>query len=180
MSTPTPTVARNYAEVLFQLGERSSRTEEYGRLLEAIAGAVLATPEAQAVLMSPKVTRTRKADVIAASLPGAPAEFLHFLKAVVKRGRTLALGEISAQYQALLDVKFNRVRAGITLARTPDAALQASITSALGKALGKEVVPSFTVEPEILGGAIVRVGDRVLDGSVRRRLAHLRRQLLAK
>jgi F-type H+-transporting ATPase subunit delta len=77
-------------------------------------------------------------------------------------------------------VKHNRVRAGITLARTPDASLQAAISAALGKALGKEVVPTFTVEPEILGGAIVRVGDRVLDGSVRRKLAQLRRQLLTK
>ena len=180
MSTPTPAVARNYAEVLFSLGEKSGRTEEYGRLLEAVAGAVVATPEAQAVLMSPKVTRVRKAELVAAALPGAPAEFLHFLKAVVKRGRTLALGEISAQYHALLDVKFNRVRAGITVARAPDAALQAAIAAALSRALGKEVVPTFVVEPEILGGTIVRVGDRVLDGSVRRKLAQLRRQLLAR
>lgn len=180
MSTPTPTVARNYAEVLFSLGETSGRTEEYGRLLEAVAAAVVATPEAQAVLMSPKVTRTRKAELIAASLPGAPAEFLHFLKAVVKRGRTLSLAEMSAQYHALLDVKFNRVRAGITVARAPDAALQESIAAALSKALGKDVVPTFTVEPEILGGAIVRVEDRVLDGSVRRKLTQLRRQLLSR
>jgi len=175
-----PTIARNYAEVLYTLGEKSGRTEEYARLLDALAGAVETSPEAQAVLMSPKVTKARKAELLAASLPGAPAELVHFLKAVVARGRQLALAEISRQYAALVDVKHNRVRAGITLARTPDAALQAQISAALGKALGKEVVPTFTVEPEILGGAIVRVGDRVLDGSVRRKLAQLRRQLLTR
>ena len=58
--------------------------------------------------------------------------------------------------------------------------LQASITAALAKALGKEVLAAFAVDPDILGGAVVRVGDRVLDGSVRRKLAQLRRQLLAK
>ena len=175
-----PTIARNYAEVLYTLGEKSGRTEAYARLLEALAGAVETSPEAQAVLMSPKVTKARKAELLAAALPDAPAELLHFLKAVVVRGRQLALSEIARQYAALVDVKHNRVRAGITLARTPDAELQAAISAALGKALSKEVVPTFTVEPEILGGAIVRVGDRVLDGSVRRKLAQLRRQLLTR
>jgi F-type H+-transporting ATPase subunit delta len=48
----------------------------------------------------------------------------------------------------------------------------------LTRQLGKQVIPSFSTEPEILGGAIVRVGERVLDGSVRRRMTKLRRQLL--
>jgi F-type H+-transporting ATPase subunit delta len=48
----------------------------------------------------------------------------------------------------------------------------------LSRQLGKQVIPAFTVDPEILGGAIVRVGERVLDGSVRRRMTKLRRQLL--
>lgn len=175
-----PTIARNYAEVLFTLGERSGRTDDYARLLEALSAAVDSSPEAQAVLMSPKVTKLRKGELLAAAIPGAPAELVHFLKAVVKRGRQLLLGEIALQYGALLDVKHNRVRAGITVARPPDAALQAEIAAALGKALGREVVPTFSVDAEILGGAIVRVGDRVLDGSVRRKLAQLRRQLLAR
>jgi F-type H+-transporting ATPase subunit delta len=175
-----PTIARNYAEVLFTLGERSNRTEEYARLLDALSAAVDSSPEAQAVLMSPKVTKQRKGELLAAAIPGAPDELVHFLKAVVKRGRQLLLGEIALQYAGLVDVKHNRVRAGITVARTPDPALQAQIGAALGKALGKDVVPTFLVDPDILGGAIVRVGDRVLDGSVRRKLAQLRRQLLAK
>jgi F-type H+-transporting ATPase subunit delta len=173
-------IALNYAEALFALGEKSGRTEEYAGLLEAIAGAVDSSPRAQAVLMSPKVTKTKKAELLARSLPGAPAEFGHFLTAVVKRGRGLLLGEMATQFRGLLDVKFNRVRAGITLARTPDAALQASITKALEQALGKEVLAVFAVDEDILGGAVVRVGDRVLDGSVRRKLAQLRRHLLAK
>jgi F-type H+-transporting ATPase subunit delta len=174
------TVSRSYAEVIFTLAERSGRMEEYAGLLDALSAAVDASPEAQAVLMSPKVTKTRKADLLAASLPGAAPEFLHFLKALVKRGRILFLGQIAIEYQALLDKKHNRVRANITLARAADPALQAAVAQALGKALGKEVVPRFSVDPEILGGAIIRVEDRVLDGSVRRKLAQLRRQLLTK
>jgi len=174
------TIARNYAEALFRLGEKSGNAERYAGLIEALAAAVHASPRVEMVLMSPKVTKARKAELLAKGVPEAPKEFGHFLHAVVKRGRQLLLGEIATQYGALLDVKFNRVRAGITLAREPDPALQQSITEALAKALGKEIVAGFAVEPEILGGAVVRVGERLLDGSVRRKLKQLRRQLLAR
>ena len=171
-------IALNYAEALFSLGEKSGRSEEYSGLLEAIASAIMGSEKAQAVLMSPKVTKAKKAEILANSLPGAPKEFVLFLTAVVKRGRQLLFGEMAAQYRGLLDVKHKRVRAGITLARAPDAAMQASITQALEQALGMEVLAGFAVDPDILGGAVIRVGDRVLDGSVRRKLAQLRRQLL--
>ncbi len=174
------TIALNYAEALFALGEKSGQTGEYLGLLEGLAAAVEASPRAQAVLMSPKVTKARKAGILAAAVPGAPRELVLFLQAVVKRGRQLMLGAIATEYAGLLDVKFNRVRAGITLAREPDPALKAAITKALASALGKEVVAGFAVEPSILGGAVVRVGDRLLDGSVRRRLLQLRRALLAR
>ncbi|HTL05306.1 MAG TPA: ATP synthase F1 subunit delta [Gemmatimonadales bacterium] len=174
----TATIAKNYAEALFSLGEQSGRAEEYARLIEALAAAVHASPRVETVLMSPKVTKARKAELLAAALPGAPKEFGLFLQAVIKRGRQLLLPEISIEYANLLDVKFNRIRAGVTLARQPDPALQAQIVDALSKALGKEVLAGFAVEPEILGGAVVRVGERMLDGSVRRKLKQLRRQLL--
>lgn len=174
------TIARNYAEALFELGEKSGRTEDYLELVEALAAAVEASERARAVLMSPKVTKARKAEILAAAVPDAPREFALFLVAVVKRGRQLLLGEIATEYAGLLDVKYNRVRAGITLAREPDPALRAAIIKALGDALGKEIVAGFAVEPAILGGAVVRVGDRMMDGSVRRKLLQLRRALLAR
>ncbi|HET9275498.1 MAG TPA: ATP synthase F1 subunit delta [Gemmatimonadales bacterium] len=175
-----PTIARNYAEALFELGEKSGRGGEYLDLLEALAAAIEASPRVQAVLMSPKVTKARKAELLAASVPGAPRELVLFIQAVVKRGRQLLFGEIANQYADLLDIKYNRVRAGITLARQPDPSLKQAIVGALAAALDKEVVAAWVVEPQILGGAVIRVGDRVLDGSVRRRMKQLRRQLLSR
>ena len=174
-----PTIARNYAEALFELGEASGQTERYADLIDAVAAAVETTPEVQAVLMSPRVPKAEKGRILAGALRDAPREFVLFLQAVVKRGRQQLLREISNEYLTLLDRKLNRVRAGVTLAREPDEALKRSIQESLSRQLGKEVIPSFTVEPEILGGTIVRVGERVHDGSVRRRMTRLRRQLLA-
>ncbi len=174
------TVARNYAEALFDLGERSGHTERYADLIDAVAGAVENTPEVQGVLMSPRVPKAEKARILAAALQGTPREFTLFLQALVKRNRQQLLREIASAYHGLLDVKMNRVRAGVTLARPADAALQKTIAEALSRQLGKEVLPAFTVDPEILGGTIGRIGERIHDGSLRRRMVKLRRQLLAR
>ena len=173
-------IARNYAETLFDLGERSGQTERYADLIDAVAAAVETTPEVQAVLMSPRVPKATKARILAGALRDAPREFVLFLQALVKRGRQEVLRDIATQYLGLIDIKLNRIRAGVTLARPADEALRRDIQERLSRQLGKEVIASFSVDPTILGGAIVRVGERVYDGSVRRRMTRLRRQLLAR
>ena len=173
-------VARNYAEALFDLGQGSGNVERYADLMDAVASAVETTPRVQAVLMSPRVPKSEKSRILGAAMKDAPRDFVLFLQALVKRGRHRLLREIAHEYMQLLDYKMARVRAGITLARTPDEKLQRSIQELLSRQLDKQVIATYSVDPEILGGAIVRVGDRVLDGSVRRRMTRLRRQLLAR
>lgn len=174
------TIARNYAEVLFALGERTGQTQRYAELIDATAGAVRMSPEVQAVLMSPRVPKSEKARLLGNALKDAPREFVLFLQALVKRRRQGLLWEIAGAYLGLLDLKLNRTRAAVTLARPADEKLQQSLADALSRQLAKEVLPSFTVDPEILGGAVIRIGERIHDGSVRRRLTKLRRHLLAR
>ena len=173
-------MARNYAEALFALGEGSGQSAAYADLIDAVAGAVETTPAVQAVLMSPRVPKGEKTRLLATALKGAPREFVLFLTALVKRGRQTLLREIASAYHALLDLKLNRVRAGVTLARPADPTLQRTITEALSRQLGKEVIPSFSVDAGILGGTVVRIGERIHDGSIKRRMVKLRRQLLAR
>lgn len=173
-------VAANYATALFTLGERSEETARYAGLIQAVADAVRDLPMAGAVLMSPRITKAAKSEILARALPEAPREFVLFLQAVVKRGRQNLFGEIAAAYRDLVDVKHDRVRATVTLAREGDEALRRDLTAALAAVVGKEVLAEFVVDPELLGGVVVRVSDRVYDGSVRRRMTRLRRQLLAR
>lgn len=173
------TIARNYAEALFELGEKAGESELYAELMDAVAAAVETEPTVQGVLMSPRVTKAAKAKLLAAALPDAPREFVAFLQAVVKRGRQGLFREIATAYLDLLDIKLNRVRAGVTLATAPNDAMRQAIARGLQAALGKEVIPTYRVDPEILGGVVVRVGDRVYDGSVRRKMLRLRRQMVA-
>lgn len=173
------TVARNYAEALFVAAEWGGEVERFGRLIEAVAGAVQADERIAVALESPRVAKAAKTRLLEQALRGAaPAEFIRFLQAVVRRGRQGLLNEIAQEYDGLVDVQLNRVHAGVTLAREPDARLERQIVERLAKALGKDVRAHFRAEPGILGGVLVRVGDRVFDGSVRRKLAVLRRRML--
>lgn len=173
------TIARNYAEALFVSGERTGSTDLYANLLEAVAGAIEADEKIRDFLESPRVPKAQKEEVLAKALKAhAPEQFVKFLGAVVKRGRQAIFPAIAKQFMALVDKKFNRVHAGVTLAREPDMALQQAVKQSLGQVLEMEVIPHFRTDPAILGGLVVRVGDRIMDGSVRRRMATLRRKLL--
>ena len=174
----TETIARNYAEALFEVAGRTGQAERYADYVDAVAAAVETIPKVKAVLMSPRVPKSEKARFLGAALKDAPREFVLWLQALVKRGRQGIIREIAVEYLALLDQQLNRVRASVTLARKPDEKLRRTIEENLGRQLDKQVIAAYLVDPEILGGAIIRVGDRVLDGSVRRRMTKLRRQLL--
>lgn len=173
------TIARNYAEALFAAAEASDGVASYGELIDAVAGAIAVDARIAIVLESPRVAKTVKSRLLTDALEGkAPREFVRFLQAVVRRGRQGLFGGIAREYQGLLDRKLNRVHAGVTLTRDPDAKLRDEIVRRLTAALGKEVRGHFRADSAILGGVVVRVGDRIYDGSLRRRLQILRRRML--
>ena len=174
------TVARNYAEALFAAGEAKGKAQEFGELIDAVAGAVAADERIAVVLESPRVSKGAKARILERALKGEAApEFVRFLQAVVRRGRQGLFGEIAQEYLTLLDKQLNRVHAGVTLAQGPDARTEKEIVTRLTKALGREVRAHFRTDRNIVGGVVVRVGDRILDGSVRRRLMALKRRMLS-
>ena len=174
-----PTIARNYAEALFTSGEKTGAAERYGHLLEAVAGAIASDDKIQAVLATPQVSKPQKQAILSKALEGrAPEPFIRFLGAVIRRGRQNMIGAISREYLALVDIKLDRVHAGVTIARAPDEKLKKEISQRLSQVFGKTVLAHFRTDRAILGGLIVRMGDRVMDGSLRRKLVVLRRQML--
>jgi len=79
------TIARNYAETLYELGERSGRTEAYGETLEAVAAVLQTIPAVADMLMSPRVPKSEKSRIIGAGLKDAPREFVLFLQPAAGR-----------------------------------------------------------------------------------------------
>lgn len=174
-----PAIARNYAEALLALGTAAKRTEEYAGLIEALAAVLETSPEIRGTLMSPRVPKAVKVTLMGDALKDAGPEFVRYVQAVVRRGRQDYFGDIAREHSGLVDASFNRLRATVTMARQPDAALQESIRKELSRAFGKDVIPTYAVDSSVLGGAVVKVAERVFDGSLRRSLVRLRRQLLA-
>ena len=88
------------------------------------------------------------------------------------------LADIGGAYGVLMDEAMGRSRAEVTLSHAPDEALAAEIRRTLEARAGRPVIPVFRVDPELLGGVVVKMGDDVWDCSVRSRAAGLRRRLL--
>lgn len=174
------TVARNYGDVLFALAEKHDAHDEYQESIEELAALLAAEPRLRTFLETPKVEPEEKKRVLRDALAGhVAAPFMNFLMVVVDKRRQRLLPLIAESYRASVDRKFNRVDVEVTLAREPDERMEEDIRSGLSERLGRTIVPRFRVVPEILGGAIVRYGDRVIDGSMRRQLLALRRRMMA-
>jgi F-type H+-transporting ATPase subunit delta len=175
-----PTIARNYAETLLELAQRAGDLRGWGEMLDQIADAMESDRRLRVFLESPRVSAQRKNEVMQKAYGAQlPRNFLRFLQALVTHRRQMLIPVIAHAYHDLVDQVEGRVHASVTVARPADDADHQLIVSQLSRVLGKEVVPHFHVNPGILGGVIVRVGDTVLDGSVRRRLATLRTRMLA-
>ncbi len=107
----------------------------------------------------------------------APELFVRFLMVVLDRRRQRVLPDIAEAYRDMLDEKAGRVRATVTLPFEADERVRDEVVSALEDRFEKEVVPEFHADPNILGGVIIRVGDELMDASIRRQLEQMRREL---
>ena len=168
-------IARNYADALLTLATRDNGRDSYGAYINGLADVLERDTTFQHFLAAPQVSEGRKNDVLGKALSGqAPALFVRFLQKMVSNRRQMLLGEVAAEYNNLLDAQEGRVHARVMVSRELSDADRAALAASLSKALGKTVVPHVAVNAAILGGVIVRVGDTVMDGSVRRRLGVLR------
>lgn len=175
------TIARNYAEALLTLARKGEDPQGWGRMAREVAEAMEHDVRLRRFLESPRISPDQKNEVLARAFQDRfPRILVRYLQTLVTKGRHLLLPVIVAEYYNLLDAAEGRVHARVTVAREPNAADREALTTSLSRALGKQVVPHLVVNPAILGGVVVKVGDRVMDGSVRRRLNLLRGRLTGR
>lgn len=173
------TIARNYAEALLALAEKADDAAGWGKLIRDVANGVEENPTLRLFLESPKISEAQKTDIFFKALgDNVPRHFLRFLQTLVRKRRQMLIPEIATEYETLLDVHEGRLHANVTVAREMSAVDEARISEQLSRVIGKQVVPHMNVNPAILGGIVVKFGDTVMDGSVRRRLAKLRGRML--
>jgi len=173
------TVARNYAETLFELASRNESIQEYGDALGMVAGLLEDDSRFRTFVETPRIDDETKKDVIRKVFRDkAPKQVINFVLITIDKRRQTLLREISAEYLLLLDDHLGREHVEVTVARPLDDTTANVVSEQLSKMLGRQAIPHIRVKPEILGGLVVRTGDTIYDGSVRRRLEDLRRRLL--
>jgi F-type H+-transporting ATPase subunit delta len=172
-------VARNYADTLFSLAERDGKQNEWLLLLGEIGSLYRESPSFRAFLHTPRVAPAEKKKLLRSVLEDRyPEPFVRFLQVVIDKRRQGLLPLMEEAYREILNERTGRVHAAVTLPFEPDASFRAELEEALSRVLEGEVSADFRTDEEIIGGLVVRVKDRVLDGSVRRRLQLMRRALL--
>lgn len=172
------TVTRNYADTLLSLATTAGDTAGWGTMLRQIANAIRDDLTLQRFLDSPRIPAERKLGMLTRALGDrVPRIFLRFLQSLVRNRRQTLIPAISADYDTLLDASNGIVHARVTVSRETSASERDSIASRLSTAVGRTVIPHLHVDPAILGGVVVRIGDTVMDGSVRRKLGLLRRRM---
>ena len=174
------TIAKNYAEALLELARRAEDPSGWGKLMRDVSNGMRDDVTLQHFLESPKISEAQKNEVFFQALGDrVPRHFLRFLQTLVRKRRQLLIPQISDEYDKLLDIHEGRVHANVTVAREMSKDDENRIAEQLSRVIGKTVVPHMNVNPAILGGVVVKIGDTVMDGSVRRRLGRLKGQILA-
>src|SRR5918998_4613356 len=174
------TIARNYAEALLALAEKAGNREGWGTLVREVADAMARDEKLRRFLESPRVSEDEKSRILGRAFQDRmPRLFVRYLQTLVAKRRQMLIPQIATEYFTLLDEAEGRVHAMVTVARPVADADRDRLAAQLTKVVGRRVVPHVTVNPAILGGVVVRIGDTVMDGSVRSRLARLRGRMLA-
>jgi len=179
------TIARPYAEALFELANQAGDLSAWAASLDT-AGALFGNGEVADFLSAPGLTDARRLEFLTGLFQSAGADKLsggdkhgnNFLKLLLENKRSNVLPEIAEHFDALKADIENSVEATVTSAAPLSQAQQDEIASALKKRLGRDVSIATAIDKNLIGGAVIRAGDVVIDGSLRARLEGLANALI--
>jgi F-type H+-transporting ATPase subunit delta len=167
-----------YAEALFEIAKAEGSLETVEDELFKVARTLEANAELRAVLSDPVIPPERRQQVVESLLGGKASPVTTALVSfVVGVGRAKNLPEIIDRLVARAAQERHEAVAEVRTAFPIDEARRAQLAEALGQATGKHVTVKVTIDPSVLGGVIARVGDTVIDGTIRHRLEQLRESL---
>ncbi len=169
-------LAKRYAKALFAIGKEDGKYETYNESLQGVAGLFTSTPEVEDALTNPLYPVDIREKVMAGIIGSIDAEKVlgNFLTLLVQKKRAEIIPEIAEQFQIMVDDDNNISHGTVVSAVELDAGLQEKVQATLEKLTGKKVELTTSVDPLIIGGIIAKVGDLVLDGSIRTQLASLK------
>ena len=176
----TGVIAQRYAKALMKLAVAADRIEPVTEGLDAITDTLADSEQLADFLADSKIPLTLKeqavADLLAAA--GAPPLVATFVRFVTGKRRILLLPEIRTVFHRLADERMGRAHAEVVVAAPLSADQESRLKEQLERLSGKQITLQVQVEPEILGGAVTRIGSTVWDGSLRGRLDQVRQTII--
>lgn len=170
-------VSQRYAKALLNLAEKGDRMEAVTEGLDDIADSLSGSEELRALLVDAKVPQTVKRETMDEVLEQARVQPLvaTFIRFITHKRRISLLEEIRKIFHLLADERQGRAHARVTVASELSAREEEQLRTRLEARSGKQITLDIQVEPEIIGGAITKIGSTVQDGSLRTQLKNIRR-----
>jgi len=167
------TIARPYAQAAFEEAQKLNALQAWSDALTALAEAV-SHPEVSAIIGNPKVANSQVASLMEALLGGSPdSKLLNFVRILADNQRVAVLPEIAASFEALKAEAEKSINVVVESPFELSAAQQDKIAASLKKRLGCEIKLESRIKQELLGGVVIRAGDKVIDGSALTRLGEM-------
>jgi F-type H+-transporting ATPase subunit delta len=170
-------IAQVYARSLFEVASEQGRLDTVKEQLDQFAAALHSNRELAVFFFSPYFSAEEKKDGLHRAVQGADPAFMNFLEALIERHRMPAIFRIRSDFEVLYDKTNKLLPVTVTSAVELDAKTIESLGKRIGEQTGNEIELSSKVDPEILGGIVLRVGNFIMDASIRTRLEQLRREV---
>ncbi|HXU51614.1 MAG TPA: F0F1 ATP synthase subunit delta [Casimicrobiaceae bacterium] len=173
------TVARPYAEAAFETARDAKALPQWSSALK-VAAAVVADPRMQGALDNPRLTAAEKETLfLSVAADGFPAGVRNFARVLIESDRIGLLPQIRELFEARKDAAEGVARASIETALPLSDEQLGQLKSSLAKHFGKAIEATVHVDPSLIGGARITVGDRVIDGTVQGKLTAMANELIA-
>lgn len=168
--------ARRHAQAVFQIAKERGELDKW-RLDLGLLSVIFSDSALISLLDDPKIRFEDKISVLSRNLPDAGEMVLNLIRLLISRRRVRIIPQLAREYGRLVDREEGIDHAEVTTAVPIDEQLKASLKDRLVGLTGRNVIISTKVDPEIMGGFIARVGDKLIDASVRTSLRKLRNSL---
>ena len=170
-------VSEVYARALFEVASERDILDVMREQLGQFVDVLSTNHNLQTFFFSPYLSTEEKKDGLARLIDGAEETFMSFLETLVERHRMPEIFHIRARYEELWDAEMKRLPVEVTSAVELDESIVREIGDRIGTQTGNKIELTSVVDPDILGGIVLRVGDFILDASIRNRLSQLRKQV---
>ncbi|HEY4895066.1 MAG TPA: ATP synthase F1 subunit delta [Solirubrobacteraceae bacterium] len=170
-------LAQVYARSLFEVGREQGKLDELREQVAQFADALEANRELAVFFFSPYFSTKEKQEGLERLLEDADPSFVNFLALLIENHRMPVIFRIRHEFERLWDEENRTLPVEITSAIELDPATTESLGKTIGERAGRNVTLAARVDPDILGGIVVRVGNSILDASIRNRLEQLRRHV---